>query len=140
MSENISKEKVTVLGVGTGGCRIAAELSATTSASRLKIVLLDTDKKALSNFPNLEHVLVGRDWTDKQGCGGDMTRGEKAAGASSKVINELVANTELLIVVSPLGGGTGSGVVPAKPFFVIQNTTQFHLRLCHGLCWHFSRL
>ncbi|MCH2207903.1 MAG: cell division FtsZ family protein [Lentisphaerales bacterium] len=112
MSESNSKEKVTVLGVGTGGSRIAAELAATSSANRLKIVLVDTDEKALSNFSNHEQLLIGSDWTDKQGCGGDMSRGEKASGASSQALSDIIVNTELLIVVSPLGGGTGSGTVP----------------------------
>ena len=112
MSENNSKEKVTVLGVGTGGCRIAAELATTSSAARLNIVLVDTDEKALSNFSNHQQLLIGSDWTDKQGCGGDMNRGEKAAGASSQSLSDIIKNTELLIVVSPLGGGTGSGTVP----------------------------
>lgn len=112
MSENNPSKKVTVLGVGTGGCKIAAELSATTSASRLQIFLVDTDEKALSHFPEQNHILIGSDWTDKQGCGGDMSRGEKAAGASSQLLNEVINDTELLIIVSPLGGGTGSGAVP----------------------------
>jgi cell division protein FtsZ len=112
MSESMSKEKITVLGVGTGGCRIAAELAATTSANSLKAILIDTDEKALSHFPTQQTLLVGSDWTDKQGCGGEMARGEKAAGASSSALNKIISNTEFLIVVCPLGGGTGSGVTP----------------------------
>jgi cell division protein FtsZ len=112
MSEINSSSKVVVLGVGTGGCRIAAELAQTASASRLEIVLLDTDKKALECYPEFKTILIGSDWTDKQGCGGDMVQGQKAAGASSKSIAEILTGAEMLIVVSPLGGGTGSGAMP----------------------------
>jgi cell division protein FtsZ len=112
MSETKSSSKVVILGVGTGGCRIAAELAQTSSAKRLEIVLLDTDQKALECFPEFNTMLIGSDWTDKQGCGGDMARGEKAAGASAKSISEIIQNAEMLIVVSPLGGGTGSACVP----------------------------
>ena len=112
MSETQSSAKVVILGVGTGGCRIAAELAQNKTSRRLEIVLLDTDQKALDCFPEFQTMLVGSDWTDKQGCGGDMIRGEKAAGASSKSISEVLTNAEMLIVISSLGGGTGSGCTP----------------------------
>ena len=109
MSETNSSSKVVVLGVGTGGCRIAAELASSSSASRLQICLVDTDEKALECYPEFNTVVIGSDWTDRQGCGGDMNRGEKAAGASSNELTKILKGAEMLILVSPLGGGTGSG-------------------------------
>lgn len=109
MSETNSSSKVVVLGVGTGGCRIAAELASSSSASRLQIVLVDTDEKALECYPEFNTLVIGSDWTDRQGCGGDMNRGEKAAGASDSELTKILKGAEMLILVSPLGGGTGSG-------------------------------
>ena len=109
MSETNSSSKVVVLGVGTGGCRIAAELASSSSASRLQIHLVDTDEKALECYPEFNTLVIGSDWTDRQGCGGDMNRGEKAAGASDGELTKILKGAEMLILVSPLGGGTGSG-------------------------------
>ncbi|MCM8541559.1 MAG: cell division FtsZ family protein [Lentisphaeraceae bacterium] len=111
MSETNSSSKVVVLGVGTGGCRIAAELASSSSASRLQIHLIDTDEKALECYPEFNTLVIGSDWTDRQGCGGDMNRGEKAAGASDSELTKILKGAEMLILVSPLGGGTGSGAV-----------------------------
>jgi len=112
MPETQPSHKVVVLGVGTGGCRIAAELAQTPSADRLEISLIDTDEKALECYPEFKTVLIGSDWADKQGCGCDMARGSKAASSSSQELQKIIKNSDLLIVICPLGGGTGSGAVP----------------------------
>ena len=112
MPEINSSSKVVVIGVGTGGCRIAAELAASSSASRLQICLVDTDEKALECYPEFNTLVIGSDWTDRQGCGGDLNRGEKAAGASTNELSDLISGAEMLIIISPLGGGTGSGATP----------------------------
>ncbi|NQZ58609.1 MAG: hypothetical protein HRT88_14225 [Lentisphaeraceae bacterium] len=112
MSQNQAPPKVLVVAVGTGGCRIAAELYKTTAAAKLNIVLVDTDEQALQCYPDFQTLHISADWSDKHGCGGDALQGFAAASEKSPELKALITDNELLIVISPLGGGTASGAIP----------------------------
>ena len=52
---------------------------------------------------------MGGDWTRHDGCGGDVSLGERAASAAVPELREFLAGGRLLIVIAGLGGGTGAG-------------------------------
>jgi cell division protein FtsZ len=103
------QNQVAILGLGGGGCRIVSALSAAGLPSATRIALADTDLSALNQFTGMSTLFLGEKWTGQDGCGGDTALGEKAIGASSEALQSFIGNAHLLIVVSALGGGTGSG-------------------------------
>lgn len=114
MSENTAiPTKVTVLGIGNAGVKIAKTLSTLNGASWLTIGIADTDEVSLgkNSLPNT--FPVGFEWTRGEGCGGDILKGERAfAHPSRDKINDFVSKSSLLIITGGMGGGTTTGGTP----------------------------
>lgn len=105
---------ITVLASGSAGCRIMAVLQSLPGAENLHLHAFDSDAEALktSLIPEDRQILAGAKWRDGRGCGGNVNNGQSAAAAERAVLEEKLAETELLIVVAGLGGGFGSGSMP----------------------------
>lgn len=114
MTENSSMPiKVTVLGIGNAGVKIAKTLSTLNSASWLTIGIADTDESSLkkNSLPNT--FPIGFEWTRGQGCGGDILKGERAfAHPSRDKISDFISGSSLLIITGGMGGGTTTGGTP----------------------------
>lgn len=104
--------RVVVLGLGGGGGAIVAELARDELLdAAVSLGVADTDQHALERLQGVVQIPLGRDWTGRQGCGGDVTLGEKAATASVEDLRQFLADARLVIVVAGLSGGTGSSAV-----------------------------
>ncbi len=106
--------KILVVGVGGGGSSIVAELAGG-NIKKADFVAINTDSQALKEIakkPNLSTLLVGKNLTDGLGTGMDLQKGEKAAQESEKEIKEILTGYNFVILVSCLGGGSGSGIIP----------------------------
>ena len=114
-------KKLTVLGVGSAGCRIAGSLQGMPGADNLHLLAFDSDAEALkkSGLPEENIILAGAKWREGRGCGGQVDKGQAAAAAEREVLAEKLNTSNLLIVIAGLGRGFGSGSMA-----VIQSVTS----------------
>jgi len=107
--------KILVVGIGGGGSSIVSELSR--DVKKADFVIINTDSQSLKelskNRKNLTSLLIGKDLTNGLGTGMDPEKGEKAALESEKEIREVLTGYDFVILVSSLGGGSGSGIIPS---------------------------
>jgi cell division protein FtsZ len=99
---------VAVLGLGHGGSRVAAGVYEAFPRDGFRIVVADTDQRALGSLGLPNSIVLGADWARGQGCGGDVKRGERAAAGCRKELEDTFGS-DLTVVVVGLGGGAGSG-------------------------------
>lgn len=110
MSKNIHNIKV--FGVGGGGCNAvnymgAEELEAVTFMGA------NTDIQTLNIQNSIEiKIQLGEDTTRGLGAGAKPEVGRKAAEESLQKIKDSLVGTDLLFIVSGMGGGTGTGAAP----------------------------
>lgn len=108
---NISSRAI-VIGIGNSGLKIISKLSSMPEASWLRFLAIDTDRSSLDSCPVENKIPAGFEWTHGQGCGGNVTRGERTFALVRKTIEEFVTDASLLIVTGGLGGGTATGGAP----------------------------
>ena len=67
-------DKLTVLGVGSAGCRIIGFLNKLPGAGNLRLLGFDCDAEALKNsgLPKENLLLAGEKWRQGKGCGGKV--------------------------------------------------------------------
>ncbi|MEM2176374.1 MAG: cell division protein FtsZ [Archaeoglobaceae archaeon] len=105
-------EKPKIFVIGCGGCgnntinRLShMELDATTIA-------INTDKQHLLMTKADKRILIGRSLTRGLGAGGYPEVGRKAAELARGVIEEILADADMVFVCAGMGGGTGTGSAP----------------------------
>ncbi len=107
MSVNIS-----VVGIGGAGSAIVAS-----AVERLPdathVAVLDTDANSLEDCSVDTKLQVGVSRTRGLGCGGESGTGRLAAEDDLDNIRELFGDKQLVLVACGLGGGTGTGGMPA---------------------------
>jgi len=109
--EAVRKTRIRVIGIGGGGGSIVGELAR--SVGRVDFVAANTDLQAQKNLPrSVRGFIFGQELTRGLGCGMDATLGENAAKAEKDRIKKLVEGQDVCILISSLGGGTGSGAAP----------------------------
>ena len=102
--------RILVMGVGGGGVRAITrmcELHPTLNA-----LAIDTDAQMLQSLPPEQTIHLGAKTTKGFSAGGDAEVGRQAIERDSSSIRQKLRQTDLLVIVAGLGGGTGSGVVP----------------------------
>ncbi|MFA5232371.1 MAG: cell division protein FtsZ [Candidatus Paceibacterota bacterium] len=114
---SVKKVKIKVIGVGGGGGNIISELSKKLkdfSSSKVDFVAVNTDNQALGALhKKVKTFAFGQKLTFGLGAGRDVSTGEKAAKDDAEKIKNLFSdNKDLYIIVSSLGGGTGTGASP----------------------------
>ena len=101
--------KVKVIGVGNAGTRIAEALARIPEAGWLDVAAVDTDGAVLSAFVP-QRFLVGEEWTQGKGCGGQALKGERAmAHKSNACLKDYMDGASLLLFIGGFGGGTATG-------------------------------
>ncbi len=107
VKETIHKTKVRVIGIGGGGGTIVSEI-----LSRVKkadFVVANTDDKALRSIKKAKKFAFGQNITKGLGTGMNVEVGEQAATEEKERISKLFEGQDICIIISSLGGGTGSG-------------------------------
>jgi cell division protein FtsZ len=93
------------VGAGGGGCNIVNRLG---KISEVDILTVNTDRKGLvRSRANRRILLGGGSVTD--GCGGDVEKGRKMASEASGTIDESIKRHLNIVLMTGLGGGTGTG-------------------------------
>lgn len=109
----IDTKEARILVMGTGG----AGNNCITRLTELGIkgaetIAVNTDAKHLSVSKADKKMLIGKELTRGLGAGGYPTVGMKAAQESEKDIKAVLKETDMLYLVTGLGGGTGTGCSP----------------------------
>jgi len=102
-----------IFGVGGCGCNIINDMKEIgLGISKIELIAVNTDKKALNKIQADDKIQIGRSLTKGNGSGNNPQVGEKAAEEDREIIEQKIKNTDILILTAGLGGGTGSGASP----------------------------
>ncbi len=111
--ESLREIKVRIVGVGGGGGSIISGIS--TNLKKVYFAAVNTDSRALEEATKnkkVKGVVFGKKITDGLGTGMDPKLGKQAAQEDIEEVKELFKDQDIVIFVSSLGGGTGSGAIP----------------------------
>ena len=107
----IYKTRIKIIGIGGGGSSIVSEIAQ--GIKKANFVVVNTDQQALKQAnPKVRRFQFGRKLTQGLGTGMNPELGEMCALEDKEKIKELLKETDFCILVSCLGGGTGSGATP----------------------------
>ena len=106
-----NKPRIKLLGIGGAGTNAADRLSESPPAG-VALAAVNTDSQALASSTLEEKVLIGWSITRGLSAGSDPELGRLAAEADAEKIERIITETDLLILVAGMGGGTGSGAAP----------------------------
>jgi cell division protein FtsZ len=102
---------MTIVGCGGAGCNTLARAS-DRGLELGRHVATNTDAAHLLSTRAHRKVLLGRQTTLGLGANMDMALGEKACREARDSLDEVMAEADIVVVLSGLGGGTGSGAAP----------------------------
>lgn len=111
--EPVRDIKIKVIGVGGGGGSIITNIS--TNLSKALFCAVNTDIHALEEAgknKKVKTVSFGSKITGGLGTGMDVKIGRRAAEEDIDDIKKLFEGQDIIVFVSSLGGGTGSGATP----------------------------
>jgi len=103
--------KIKIVGVGGAGTNVVDGLKLD-DLGDVRLAAINTDAQALAGSPVAEKLVIGRSVTRGLGAGGEVEIGRKAAESDREAIARLVSGMDLVILVTGLGGGTGSAATP----------------------------
>ena len=103
--------RIKVIGTGGGGCNTVHWLHKK-SVEGAEIIAINTDKQHLDMIEADHKLLIGKELTKGLGAGGDPEKGAAAAEESRNEIKEILKDTDMLFILTGLGGGTGTGSAP----------------------------
>lgn len=102
------KLKIRIIGVGGGAASILSEMAVGLKGTNF--ILADTDQRSFKGVSSrIKKFQFGEELTRGWGTGMNNEIAEKAAIAVKEKIRNLVKDSDLVILISCLGGGVGSG-------------------------------
>jgi cell division protein FtsZ len=109
--KSTSNTKIKIIGIGGGGSSIVSDISS--KLKRVSFVAANTDKRALMSVSKKTKTFhFGEKVTGGFGTGMNFESGKAAASGEKEKIKKILEGQDMCILVSCLGGGTGSGAVP----------------------------
>lgn len=103
--------RIKVIGVGGGGNNAVNRMIGS-GLQGVEFWAINTDAQALVQSAASHRLQIGEQITRGLGTGGKPELGEQSAEESKSVIQDAVANAELVFITAGMGGGTGSGAAP----------------------------
>lgn len=104
-------EKFVTFGIGGCGCTIAHRM---VQCSTMQAVCIDTDATSLEDKKELcSTLLIGEDRFEGYGTGGSFESANLTAKEIQPLLRENLKECSLAIIVTGVGGGTGSAITPA---------------------------
>ena len=103
---------IRVFGVGSGGCTLLQYLinAQLTNAHRLDFVAVDSDSTVLARSTAPCKIQIGADFSSDFGRASDATCA--AVNSTRAELEQALRGSDLIIIVTALGGATGSGATP----------------------------
>lgn len=111
--DKVHKIKVKVFGVGGGASSVIEDIA--NGHDDTEFYIADTDQSILDKFSRrrkIDAFPFGQEVTRGMGTGMDVELGRRAARAGEEIIKNKMKGADLCVIVSCLGGGTGSGAAP----------------------------
>jgi len=102
---------IKVLGVGGGGGN-AVQHMVTSGIDGVDFICANTDAQALTKMTGAKSLQIGCNITKGLGAGATPEIGQQAALEDRELIQEAIANTDMLFITAGMGGGTGTGAAP----------------------------
>ena len=101
--------QILIAGIGGLGCSWAKRAHIK-SASGVDLVLIDADETSF-DYHDSHIIRLGKE-TDESGCAALPPLGEQRMRNASGIVRKLLKDVELVILLTGLGGGTGTGASP----------------------------
>ena len=103
---------ILIVGLGGGGAMIVSRLSQKLEGAHF--LAADTDVANLERVknPSLKTFAFGAEETQGLGTGRNVSLAQRAAEKVKKQINQIFKKVDLVIFITSLGGGVGSGALP----------------------------
>ena len=112
-NSSFTTENVKIIGLGKAGVKIVNNLGNFPEAQWLDIAAVDTDSSSIISSKLENSFLIGEEWTNGRGCGGNVIKGERALAHKSNIqIEQFLKDSSLLVLVAGFGGGTATGGTP----------------------------
>lgn len=99
---------ILLVGLGGAGCAMVARLAPGLPAD-VQVLRVDTDARLVADGGPGAVLQVGRAQTRGMGTGGEPALGSVAAEAEEAALRRAFTGVPLVVLVTGLGGGTGSG-------------------------------
>ena len=109
---NTNEVRISVVGVGGGGCNTINHIIKHGVHSAIKLVALNTDAKALQTITAHSKIKLGEKTTRGFGAGMDPEIGRKSAEESYEEVKDELRDSNIVLIATGLGGGTGTGASP----------------------------
>jgi cell division protein FtsZ len=109
--QSTEKPAIKLIGIGGGGCHFL-NYAIENGLQDIDPIAIDTDPQALQTSSVQKKICLGNNLRRGLDGNSDPEWGGKAAEYSSIEIGDTIQNAELVVLVSTLGGGTGSGAAP----------------------------
>ncbi len=103
--------RILVVGVGGGGGN-AVKNMIDMGLSGVEFICANTDLQALNANPAPVRLQLGEKLTRGLGAGSKPEVGREAANESLSLIQQAIANADMVFVTAGMGGGTGTGAAP----------------------------
>jgi len=107
LPNNLFKAKIKVIGIGGGGASIVSEIGK--SLGKANFLIADTDSRFIKKNKGIKYFLFGQELTHGMGTGLNPELAKIAAENEKEKISKLFEDQDIVILVSSLGGGVGSG-------------------------------
>lgn len=101
------RAKIKVIGLGGGGGAIVSEIGR--SLAKATFIIADTDVRAFKKRKGIKYFLFGSEATHGLGTGLNTDLARSAAEKEKDNISKLFESQDIVIFISCLGGGLGSG-------------------------------
>lgn len=102
---------IKVMGVGGGGGNAVKHMVAS-GIDGVDFICANTDAQALTKITGTKSLQIGCNITKGLGAGATPEVGQQAALEDRELIQEAIANTDMLFITAGMGGGTGTGAAP----------------------------
>ena len=102
---------IKVMGVGGGGGN-AVKHMVSSGIEGVDFICANTDAQALTKITGTKSLQIGCNITKGLGAGATPEVGQQAALEDRELIQESIANTDMLFITAGMGGGTGTGAAP----------------------------
>ena len=103
--------KISVVGVGNGGCNAITHMT-NKDFNQALLIAANTDIKSLDVTNSTKKILLGKLTAKGLGAGMHPGVGERSAIESYQDIKQSLKDSDIVFIVSTSGGGTGSGASP----------------------------
>lgn len=103
-------QRVCALGVGGGGCRAIDQIIGSVGCP--PVAAINTDARSLAESKAMTKIQIGGDSANGLGTGGNADLGKQAAENDIEMVRGMFTDTDVAVIVTCLGGGTGSGATP----------------------------